>query len=84
MKGVSWATIKVLLLNFAGVKTADRERDPPKEDEKQENQEDQPAENPRDDGIKKLGFFQEDTFYLKKGSHGAIFTHFKNFYVHRI
>lgn len=35
--------------------------------------------------MEKLGMFNDhDRFFLHKGDHTKIFTHFKNFYVHKI
>lgn len=82
--GVSWDTFRILGLNFIGIKTANREKVPESEEQQQPPAEgDQPAENPADD-VSKYGFFEEDTFYIRKGTGKKIFTHFKNFYVHRM
>ena len=82
--GLSWNTFKVLTLNFIGIRTPDRE----KANENEEAQPDQtnegePAENAASD-VSKWGFFEEDTFYIRRGDGKKIFTHFKNFYVHRM
>lgn len=84
---VTFDTLKVCSLNFIGVKTPDREGDVPAEEEQPNDEEhndgDEPAEQPNDE-FSKLAFFHEDKFYLKRGTHNAIFTHFKNFYIHRM
>ena len=67
---------------MVGLKTPDRERDPPKE-EQHEEEGDRSADRPANDSAK-LGFFEEDNFYLKRNGHSSFFAHFKNFYVHRI
>lgn len=80
--GVSWDTLKVIFLNLVGLKTSDREREAPQEEQHQEEG-DRSADRPANDSAK-LGFFEEDRFYLRKNGHSAVFAHFKNFYVHRI
>lgn len=88
---VTFDTLKVCMLHFIGVKTPDREGEPSEGEEEEprqqnedgENEGDQPAEQPNDE-FSKLGFFSEERFFLKRGLHNALFTHFKNFYVHRM
>ncbi len=82
--GVSWDTLKVLFLNLVGLKTPERERDaPPQEENQNEVEGDRSADRPANDSAK-LGFFEGNEFYLKRNGHAAFFGHFKNFYVHRI
>ena len=83
--GVSFDTLRVIFLNFIGVKTLDREGDAPEEEENEEEQRegDESAEKPHDE-FTKLGFYHENDFYLRRGVHSILFTHFKNFYVHRV
>lgn len=61
-----------------GITTADREAEPSEHDE-----ESSAADRPNDE-ISRLGFYRDDRFYLKQGGHSKVFTHFKNFYVHRV
>ena len=84
--GISWDTLKVLTLNFIGIRTHDREKVNEEEEEKPElvADGDQPAENPSANDVSKFGFFEENTFYIRKGDGKKIFTLFKNFYVHRM
>lgn len=34
--------------------------------------------------VSKLGLFENDVFYLKRGDHKKVFTYFKAFFVHRV
>lgn len=84
---VTFDTLKVCALNFIGVKTPEREGDGPGDEEDEQPEEgedgDEPADKPSDE-FAKLAYFQEGRFFLKRGLHQALFTHFKNFYVHRM
>jgi hypothetical protein len=84
--GVSWDTLIVLLLNFIGIRTLERElddlEDDPEEVDQQEGEEDQAYRTRRE--IQRLAGFREDRFYLRKSSHAKIFSLFKVFYVYRV
>lgn len=81
--GVTWDSLRVVLLNLIGVKDLARER-ARKEDGKTHG-DDEAAEEPKQDTFTSLGFFDEDRFYLdKKQGHRKFFTYFKNLYVHRV
>jgi hypothetical protein len=86
---VSWDTLRLISLNLIGIRTPQREKVPENEEEEpqpdQPAEGDQPAENPSaTSDIARYGFYEEDTFYIRKGYGKKIFTHFKNFYVHRM
>jgi len=79
-------TLRVILLNIVGVRVADREKTPQGEHEEQEDG-DEAAERPSrpaDSDISRVGFFEGETFYLRRGDHKKLFAHFKNFYIHRV
>jgi len=56
--------LKVVLTNLIGVKTTERENDPPED----ENNNDEAADHPSDE-VARLGFFSDNTFYLRRGVH---------------
>lgn len=67
--GVTWDTLKVVLLNLIGIRVHSREKKNV-EDAKEEHREgEEAAENPTTESIYKIGFFEEDVFYLKTGGH---------------
>jgi hypothetical protein len=78
--GVTWDSLRVVLLNLIGIKDEKRER--ARKDDGKTTDDAEAAENP---SFTQLGFFDEDVFYLdKKQGHRKFFTYFKNFYVHRV
>jgi hypothetical protein len=89
--GVSWETLRIVLLNFIGIKTPEHEKQMENErhategDQMEKSKEsvgDEAAEKPND--MTQLALFEDGTFYLKKGSHRRLFAHFKSLYVHRV
>jgi hypothetical protein len=83
-EGVSIDTLKVALLNCIGIKVADREVEVHSEEHKVEAEGDEAAEHP-EVSVEQLGQFDDNLrFNLRKGSHQRVFTHFKNFYIHRV
>ena len=82
-KGVSVDSLKLILLNTIGIRVAEREKDFSQENQKHQQEDNE--EEQRQDTIDKLSTFDDDmNMFVKKGSHGKLFTHFKCFYVHRV
>lgn len=84
-------TLKTVLPYFLGLKISEKERLPTEEEEERnygkKKHGEEAAERPEDEefDVKKLGFFDsEGQFWIRKGEQSKLFTHFKNFYVHRI
>jgi len=72
-------------LNLIGIRTADREKVPEGEsDEEEETDKEESTHNAKT--ISDLGFYDkhDKKFYIRSGAHGKFFTHFKNFYIHRV
>ena len=91
--GVTLDTLRVVMLNFIGIRTKDREVAVAGQSYATIDVEanladgDEAAEKPiiHDKvDVSKLGFFEGPKFLLKKGDHKKLFTHFKSFYVHRV
>lgn len=94
--GVAWEALRITMLNMIGVKTPENEKTPEGEEEQPESPEkdgDEAAERPsvppkehHPIDVSKLGFYEgeDGIFHLRKGDHKKLFTHFKNFYVHRV
>ena len=97
--GVTFDTLNVILLNFIGVRTKDRElqsndyvssrSEVEGEHKNQDEGETSVSNKPVDRSrlpveVTSLGTFENGRFFLKKGDHSKLFTHFKCFYVHRV
>lgn len=80
--GVTMDTLRVVLLNVQGIRLPDREREFHEEREVDDYGNELPRQ-PNND-ITKCGIFENGRFYLRKGDHQRIFTHFKNLYIHRV
>ena len=89
--GISFDTLKSILLNVIGIKLPEREKviedaeEQPKPTEEQPVDGEEAAEKPKPEyDLSKLASFEEGVFYLRKGCHSKLFTLLKCLYVHRV
>lgn len=86
--GVSLDSLMVVLLIIIGIRVNDRERTPEGEDEEPEQTYDEAGDGRRStqSELIRWAFFdhRDRRFYIRRGYHYKIFTHFKNFYIHRV